>query len=164
VVPVGVNGFSIEGMTASQDGTQLLLAFRAPMTDTVTREKAFIVPLAISGLIGTGSPTIGTAVELNLGGRGIRSVEKSADGTGYLVLAGPAGAASAQVTHDFRLYRVSTDLATVTELDVNLDTLRDTTLGSFETIVDVRNTSTGTLGVATGKGARLEFNREWMLK
>ncbi len=145
VVPEGVNGFSIEGMTASQDGTQLLLAFRAPMTDTVTREKAFIVPLAISGLIGTGSPTIGTAVELNLGGRGIRSVEKSADGTGYLVLAGPAGAASAQVTHDFRLYRVSTDLATVTELDVNLDTLRDTTLGSFETIVDVRNTSTGTL-------------------
>ena len=145
VVPEGVNGFSIEGMTASQDGTQLLLAFRAPQTDTGTREKAVIVPVAISGLIGSSTPTIGTPVELNLGGRGIRSIEKSADGNGYLVLAGPAGTASTEVTNDFRLYRVSTDLATATELDVSLDALRDTTGGSFETIVDVRNTTSGTL-------------------
>jgi len=145
VVPEGVNGFSIEGMTATQDGSQLLLAFRAPQTSISTREKAVIVPVAVTGLIGSSSPTIGTPVELNLGGRGIRSIEKAADGNGYLLLAGPAGGASTEVANDFRLYHVSTDLTTVTELDVNLDTLRDTTMGSFETIVDVRTTTTGTL-------------------
>ncbi|MBU4424855.1 MAG: ExeM/NucH family extracellular endonuclease [Gammaproteobacteria bacterium] len=145
VVPEGVNGFSIEGLTASQDGTQMLLAFRAPQTDTSTREKAVIVSVAVTGLIGGNSPTIGTPIELNLGGRGIRSIEKAADGNGYLVLAGPAGAASAEASNDFRLFRVSTDLSTVTELDVNLDALRDSTGGSFETIVDVQSTVDGTL-------------------
>ncbi len=144
VVPEGVNGFSIEGMSASQDGNQLLLAFRAPQTDTITREKAVIVPVAISGLIG-GSPSFGVPIELDLGGRGIRSIEKTADGNGYLLLAGPAAAASTEVTHDFRLYRVSTDLTSVTELDVSLDALRDVTGGSFETIVEVQGTAAGTL-------------------
>lgn len=144
VVPEGVNGFSIEGLSASQDGTQLLLAFRAPQTDTVTREKAVIVPVAVSGLIG-GSPSFGVPVELDLGGRGIRSIEKAADGNGYLLLAGPAGSSSAEVTHDFRLYRLGTDLASVTELDVSLDALREATGGSFETIVDVQSTAAGTL-------------------
>ncbi|PRD66833.1 hypothetical protein C6P64_01470 [Malikia granosa] len=144
VVPEGVNGFSIEGLSASQDSNQLLLAFRAPQTDTVTRQKALIVPVAVSGLIG-GSPSFGAPVELDLGGRGIRSIEKAADGNGYLLLAGPAGSASAEVTHDFRIYRVSTDLTRVTELDVNLDALRDAMGGSFEAIVDVQGTVAGTL-------------------
>jgi len=91
VVPEGVNGFSIEGMTATQDGTQLLLGFRAPLSDTSSREKAIIVPVTLSGLIssgGTSSPTFGTPIELDLGGRGIRSIEKSATGGDYLIIAG----------------------------------------------------------------------------
>lgn len=146
VVPEGVNGFSIEGMTASQDGTQLLLAFRAPQTDAGTREKALIVPVAIAGLIGGSSPTFGAPIELDLGGRGIRSLEKSASGGDYLLLAGPAGAATAEVTHDFRLYRWDGLAGSApVELDVNLDILRDGTGGSFESIVDVRSTGSGTL-------------------
>lgn len=144
VVPEGVNGFSIEGMTASQDGTQLFLAFRAPQSDTASRTDAVIVPVNVAGLL-AGTPTFGTAIEIDLGGRGIRSIEKSADGGGYLILAGPAAGASAQVTHDFRLFRWDGSSSTATELDVNLDTLRDGTGGSFESIVDVLATSAGTL-------------------
>ena len=145
VIPELVNGFSIEGMTASQDGTQLFLGFRAPLTDTGTREKALIVPVAVSGLIGGSTPTFGAPIELDLGGRGIRSIEKAATGNDYLILAGPAGAASSTVPNDFRLYRWDGASTTPTELDVALDSLRDGTGGSFETIVDVLSTSSGTL-------------------
>ncbi|MDP1633209.1 MAG: Ig-like domain-containing protein, partial [Gallionellaceae bacterium] len=144
VIPELVNGFSIEGMTASQDGTQLLLAFRAPLSDTSLRQKAIIVPGAVAGLMSGATPTFGAPFELDLGGRGIRSIEKAVGG-GYLILAGPAGSASAEVTHDFRLYRWDGAGSTTTELDVSLDTLRDSVGGSFETIADVLSTTSGTL-------------------
>ncbi|MEI6426800.1 MAG: DUF3616 domain-containing protein [Pseudanabaena sp. ELA607] len=147
VIPENLNGFSIEGMTASQDGTQLLLGFRAPQSDTSLRQKAIIVPVTLSGLItsgGTNTPTFGTPIELNLGGRGIRSIEKSVGG-GYLILAGPSGSASTEVTNDFRLFRWDGTSNPATELNVNLDVLRDVTGGSFETIVDVLSTAQGTL-------------------
>ncbi|MDP2901989.1 MAG: ExeM/NucH family extracellular endonuclease [Methylovulum sp.] len=144
VIPERVNGFSIEGMSASQDGTQLLLAFRAPLSDTILRQKAVIVPVAVAGLIGGTTPTFGTPFELDLGGRGIRAIEKAVGG-GYLILAGPAGSASTEVTHDFRLYRWEGTSNAATELEVSLDTLRDSTGGSFETIVDALSTANGTL-------------------
>jgi len=144
VVPEAVNGFSIEGMTATQDGQNLLLAFRAPQSDTSTREKAVIVPVTVASVF-SGTPVFGTPIELDLGGRGIRSIEKAATGGDYLILAGPAGGASTEVTHDFRLYRLDNALTTATELDVDLDTLRDGTGGSFETIVDVQSTAQNTL-------------------
>ena len=147
VIPENLNGFSIEGMTASQDGTQILLGFRAPQSNTSLREKAIIVPVTLSGLItsgGTNTPTFGTAIELDLGGRGIRSIEKSVGG-GYLILAGPSGSATPEVTNDFRLFRWDGTSNPATELNVNLDALRDVTGGSFETIVDVLSTAQGTL-------------------
>ncbi|HUM98946.1 MAG TPA: DUF3616 domain-containing protein [Halothiobacillus sp.] len=111
VVPENVNGFSIEGMTTSKDGQYLWLAFRAPQTDTTTRSNALIVPVQLSDIFTaatttdtTTTLTFSTPIELNLGGRGIRSINKVADGTGYLIVAGPAGSASADVTNDFRLY------------------------------------------------------------
>lgn len=144
VIPENVNGFSIEGMTATQDGTQLLLAFRAPMANTTVRDKAVIVPVSVTGLIG-GSPTFGTPFELNLGGRGVRSIEKAVTGSDYLILAGPSVSATTEVTHDFRLYRWDGSSSTPTELDVDLDTLLVSTGGSFETLVDVLSTAQGTL-------------------
>ncbi len=147
VIPENVNGFSIEGMTASQDGTKLLVAFRAPQTDANTRDKAVVLELAVAGLVdasGGAAPNVSAVHELNLGGRGIRSIEKAGDGS-YLILAGPSGGASTDVTHDFRLFRWDGVGTTPTELDVNLDALRDGTGGSFESIVDVQSTAQGTL-------------------
>jgi predicted extracellular nuclease/methionine-rich copper-binding protein CopC len=147
VIPENLNGFSIEGMTASQDGTKLLVGFRAPQTDANTRDKAVVLALDVAGLVsetGGAAPNVSGVYELNLGGRGIRSIEKAGDGS-YLILAGPSGSASAEVTHDFRLFRWDGVSATPAELDVNLDALRDGTGGSFETIVDVQSTAQGTL-------------------
>ncbi|WP_053076556.1 ExeM/NucH family extracellular endonuclease [Caenimonas sp. SL110] len=144
VVPEGVNGFSIEGLTASQDGTQLFIAFRAPQADGVARTDALIVPVNLAGLL-EGSPVFGAPFELDLGGRGIRSIEKAATGGDYLIVAGPAAGATSLVTHDFRIFRWDGTSSTATQLDVNLDALRDTTGGSFESIVEVQSTAQGTL-------------------
>lgn len=143
VVPETTGGFSIEGLTASLDGQSLLLGFRAPQSDTSVREKAVLVPVTVASLF-TGAPVFGIPIELNLGGRGIRSIEKAADGSGYLIVAGPAGSASAAVTHDFRLFTWNGTGNTVTEIDTPLDVLRDLTGGSFETLVDVPTTQAGT--------------------
>ncbi|MEW6445408.1 MAG: ExeM/NucH family extracellular endonuclease [Pseudomonadota bacterium] len=143
VAPEAASGFSIEGMTANQAGNALLLALRAPQSSTTSRDKAVIVSVDLANLFTT--PSFGAPVELDLDGRGIRSIEKAADGNGYLVLAGPAGAASVEATQDFRLYRLDNALTTATEIDVDLDALLVATGGSFETIVDVLNTAQGTL-------------------
>lgn len=84
------------------------------------------------------SPTF-EAIELNLGGRGIRSIDRALDGSGYLILAGPSGSASAAVTHDFRLFTWSGDPAIAPiELDNNLDALLVAVGGSFESIAAPR--------------------------
>lgn len=144
VAPEAVNGFSIEGMAASADGTKLFLAFRAPQTSASAREKALIVPVEVTGLIGGSSATFGAPIELNLGGRGIRSIEKASDGSGYLIIAGPAGAASSSVANDFRLFTWDGVGSTVTELNNDLDSLLSSTSGSFETIAGLTSINTGT--------------------
>ncbi|RYF69823.1 MAG: hypothetical protein EOO29_32815, partial [Comamonadaceae bacterium] len=50
LVPEGTNGFSIEGLAASADGSKLLLGFRAPQTDTSTRDKAVVVEVSLADL------------------------------------------------------------------------------------------------------------------
>ncbi|MGC8698316.1 MAG: lamin tail domain-containing protein, partial [Halothiobacillus sp.] len=154
VIPENVNGFSVEGMTSSPDGKYLWLAFRAPQTDTTTRSKALIVSVQLSDLFSAApitttdtntTLTFGPPIELDLGGRGIRSINKVADGTGYLIVAGPAGSASTEVTNDFRLYTWSgLASSTPTELDNSLDTLLATTKGSFESSVSPASTKPGT--------------------
>ena len=147
IAPENVAGFSIEGLTVNQAGDGLLLGFRAPQSSTLTRDKAVIVELELTAASAgdTGIGGVRTAYEINLGGRGIRSIEKAADGSGYLILAGPAGGASDEVTHDFRLFRWTGDAASQpVELDVALDVLRETTGGSLESIVDVLSTANGT--------------------
>ncbi len=147
IAPENVNGFSIEGLTTSPDDSQLWLGFRAPQLDTGSRDKALLVAvtnyqavLADNSL----SPTF-EAIELNLGGRGIRSIDRALDGSGYLILAGPSGSASAAVTHDFRLFTWSGDPATAPiELDNNLDALLAATGGSFESIASPASVRPGT--------------------
>lgn len=152
IIPENVNGFSIEGLTTSLDNTQFYLGFRAPVVNAQTRNKALIIPVNINSIMdgstttNTGA-TFGEPIELNLGGRAIRAIEKSNDGSGYLILAGLSTASSSDVENNFRLFRwngLSGDANQPTEIDTNLDILRATTLGSFETIVDVNSNQSGT--------------------
>ncbi len=148
IAPENTNGFSIEGMTTSPEDTELWLGFRAPQTDMTTRDKALIVPVVNykSLLDGTETtPVFGAAIELNLGGRGIRSIDKAADGSGYLIVAGPSGGATAAVTNDFRLYTWDgSTQSTPVELNNNLDALLKATGGSFESIVSPASIKPGT--------------------
>lgn len=148
IAPENTNGFSIEGMTTSVDDNELWLGFRAPQTDTSTRDKALIVPVENYRqlLEGTATqPTFGSAIELNLGGRGIRSIDKAKDGSGYLIIAGPSGVATPEVTHDFRLYTWDgKSTSQPVELDNNLDALLQVTGGSFESIVSPASINPGT--------------------
>jgi hypothetical protein len=102
------SGFNIEGLTMSPDDTDTaFLCFRAPLVPPGARTRALIVPvtnfttLAISGAA-PGAARFGTPIELDLGGRGIRSIEGS--GTNYLLVTGPPGPSSNAPPLDFKLF------------------------------------------------------------
>ena len=146
VVPEQSNGFNIEGFTVAPNGTTGYIAFRAPNEPTTDRTKALIVPVTnftsiLNGSGGTaGSAIFGTPIQLDLGGRGIRSIERNANNE-YLIIAGPAGAATGTAPHDFRLYTwtgVATDAPVLRSADLTALNAG----GSFETIVEVPNSLT----------------------
>jgi hypothetical protein len=107
-------GYNIEGLTHLPDGS-VGVAFRAWGNDSA---KALIVPVtnmdAVLEGASTGKPEqwkFGESIRLDLGGRGIRdivgSTYKDADGKDrqqFLIIAGPAGAATGAGNDDFRLY------------------------------------------------------------
>lgn len=102
------SGWSIEGLAMMpHSATGAYVAFRAPIVPASRRAFALIVPVlnftelaASNGL--PGSAAFGAPIELDLYGRGIRSLEGDAEG--YLIVAGPAGPAPASYPRDFRLY------------------------------------------------------------
>ena len=140
IAPERVDGFSIEGMTSAPGDTALWLGFRAPLADAGARAKGLIVPLqnANALLAGTATQaTFGTPIELELGGRGIRSIDKGSDGN-YLIVAGPAGASSPLVDRNFALFSWNGNPQSApVELSNDLDALRKDTGGSFESVVGV---------------------------
>ena len=82
--PESPGGLNIEGLAATPDG-KLLIAFRNP----IPRGKALLVPLDNPQAVVTGQAAkFGVPVSLDLGGRGIRSIEWT--GAAYLIVAGPA--------------------------------------------------------------------------
>ena len=88
------SGFNIEGLTFIPGSTtQAYIAFRAPIVPASARTKALIVPvtnfaaLAESNDLTAGSATFGAPIQLDLGGRGIRSIECTT-GIGCLLIAG----------------------------------------------------------------------------
>lgn len=152
VGPERIDGFSIEGLTTSPADSALWLGFRAPQVSTTARSKALIVPVTNYAALVAGAQTVaifGTRIELDLGGRGIRSLEKGSDGK-YLILAGPAAGASKSIDRNFALYTWS-GLPTddPVELDNDLDALRKVSGGSFESIVEIAG------AVATGTTVQL---------
>lgn len=116
-----LDGFSMEGLSIGPDGTTGWLAFRAPLVaapgagaisagSASNRTHALIVPVAQLSTLASaasggtaGSATLGAPIRLNLGGRGIREIQRTGGGD-YVILAGPPDAATGVAPHDFRLY------------------------------------------------------------
>ena len=89
-------GLNIEGLAATPDGG-LLIGFRNPLR----ARRALVVPLWNPGEVIEGRRArLGAAIELDLGGRGIRSIELV--GSAYLIVAGPTADQGS-----FALYRWS---------------------------------------------------------
>lgn len=81
--PKAAGGLNIEGLSATPDG-RLLIGFRSP----VPNGRALLVPIENPAEVVQGRPArIGRAIELDLGGGGIRSIDLVGDN--YLIVAGP---------------------------------------------------------------------------
>jgi hypothetical protein len=96
--PEEPGGLNIEGLAATPDG-KLLIGFRSP----VRNGKALIVTLDNPQAVLTGAKaTFGAPIELDLGGRGIRSLERLPAGDSYVITAGLSGSGT-----DFQAFRWS---------------------------------------------------------
>lgn len=87
-----IDGFNVEGMCFAPDNSTLYIGFRAPLVPTANRTKALIAPLLnfetwFNNGNTTGNPTIGSPIEINLGGRGIRDMVRLSNGI-YIIVAG----------------------------------------------------------------------------
>lgn len=105
-------GFNVEGLALAPDGSTAYLAFRAPLLPTTQRHDALLVPVHDFDALVTGaapdsrapgSAAFGAPILFDLGGRGIRSIDRNAAGQ-YLIIAGPPGDATGVAPADFRLY------------------------------------------------------------
>lgn len=90
-------GLNIEGLAAAADGS-LLIGLRNP----IPQGEAIVVPLLNPAELvdGKGPARFGAAIRLDLGGRGVRSIERV--GSGYVIAAGPPADAGT-----FAVYRWS---------------------------------------------------------
>lgn len=94
--PEEEDGLNIEGLAVGADGG-LLIGFRNP----VRNGKAILVPLANPAEVIKGTkPAFGAPILLDLGGRGVRSIERITDR--YMIAAGPVADAGS-----FALYQWS---------------------------------------------------------
>ncbi len=138
ITPERVDGFSIEGMVGAPNDSALWLGFRAPLASAGTRTSALIVPLTNYAALIAGTASVaafGVAIELDLGGRGIRSIDRDDSGN-YLIIAGPAGSSSPSIERNFALFGWNGNPSSAPqEFDNDLDALRQASAGSFETIV-----------------------------
>lgn len=138
------SGFNIEGLVMAPGSTTTgYIAFRAPVIPATARTKGLIIPINLSALV-TGNPTLagtatfGTPIQLNLGGRGIRSIDKNAADE-YLIMAGPvSNTPTAPLANDFKLFQWNGITTTPTALGANLTGLNP------EGIVEVPNPLTPT--------------------
>jgi hypothetical protein len=146
------SGFNIEGLAwAPGSTTTAFVAFRAPLVPPDNRSMALIVPVTNTTSLVSGNPAAGPAlfgdpIELDLGGRGIRSIERNADDE-YLIVAGPANGEEpggpCPNLKDFRLFTWTGKDPAVTgdpvdepqELATDLTALHVD--GSFESIVEL---------------------------
>ncbi len=115
LAPEAPGGLNIEGLAGTPDG-QLLIGFRNPVRDG----KALVATLRNPEAMAAGAAaTFGPAISLDLGGRGVRSIDRTSNG--YLLIAGPTADKG-----DFALYRWSGQPAEAPQRvpDLALGTLR----------------------------------------
>jgi hypothetical protein len=94
--PEAPGGLNVEGLAEGTDGS-LLIGFRNPLREG----RALLVPLLNpEELLRGDAARFGEPIGLALGGRGVRSIERIADG--YVIVAGPVADAGS-----FALYRWS---------------------------------------------------------
>lgn len=115
------DGLSIEGLAGGPNGS-LLIGFRNP----ITNDMALIVPLENPDAFLDGDEAkLGDPIELDLGGKGIRSLEFM--DPGYLIVAGPSGNKGS-----FALYRWSGKAGDAPKaLDVDIEGIRPEALFSI---------------------------------
>lgn len=91
-------GLNIEGLAEGLDGKSALIGLRNPLTSD---GKAIVVPLLNPAQVidDQKAPELGAPLFVDLGGRGIRSLERSPGTDGYLIVAGPR-----QTAGKFSLY------------------------------------------------------------
>ncbi|MEP6674922.1 MAG: T9SS type A sorting domain-containing protein [Ferruginibacter sp.] len=87
-----IDGFNLEGMVFGPDNSTLYLGFRAPLVPLANRTKAVIAPIQnFETWFNNGSPAgnavIGSPIEIDLGGRGIRDIIRWSNGI-YIIIAG----------------------------------------------------------------------------
>lgn len=107
IAPEAPDGLNIEGLAATPEGS-LLLGFRNPLVEG----KALLVPIRNPGPVVSGNqkPDFGVPILLDLGKRGIRSIDRG--GGAYWIVAGPVADAGS-----FALYKwsgVATDAPALT--------------------------------------------------
>jgi hypothetical protein len=104
IIPKQIDGFSMEGLEFGPDNTTLFLGFRTPYVPVTNRTKALICPVLnfetwFNGGSPSGNPSFGSPIELDLGGRGIRSLGKNSANE-YIIVAGAFDG-----TDNFALYK-----------------------------------------------------------
>lgn len=89
-LPPANGGLSIEGLAAMPDGGGLLVGLRSPLF----HGRSLLIPfLNPEGVIDkNGQPRFGKPIYLDLGGRGIRSIDYWPARRSYFIIAGPASA------------------------------------------------------------------------
>lgn len=137
-------GFNIEGLSIAPDNSTAYFAFRAPQLPTSARHQALIVPVhdfatLVTGAAPTslpqGSATFGAPIFLDLGGRGIRSLDRNEAGQ-YIITAGSAGD-TGPAPDDFRLF-AWTGRAGDAPIELATDlTAQGIAGGSFESLVEL---------------------------
>jgi hypothetical protein len=106
--PKSPEGFNIEGLAMAPGSTSTAyVCFRAPIVPPTNRCAALIVPVvnfySLAASDGPpGSAVFGQPIELDLFGRGIRSIE--GDTNGYLIVAGTPLYFPGAYPNDFKLY------------------------------------------------------------
>ncbi len=142
VLPNAPDGFNIEGFEFAADGTTGYLGFRAPTIAVNGTEHALIVPVTnllelVNGTgVQSGRAAFGSPILLNLGGRSIRALRRSASSQ-FLISAGPPDGATPGVNDSWGLYTWDGDPNHPPVYNQQLPAPEQLTTGSWESILSV---------------------------
>jgi len=150
------SGFAAEGMVFGPDSTTLYIGLRAPLVPTTTRTKAVIIPILnfeswFNNGAPAGSPSFGSPIELNLGGRGVRDLIRLSNGT-FIILAGSPGETVSGAIYKWTGHAADTPIRVISP---STDTL------NIEGVLPVINNgqlSLSDLQVITDKGGDVLYN------